>query len=52
MTIIGWFVRLAPVGIFALIGNLVATVGFRVIVDNLRRVLGGRDRRAPRSTRS
>ncbi len=35
MTIIGWFVRLAPVGIFALIGNLVATVGFRVIVDNL-----------------
>jgi Na+/H+-dicarboxylate symporter len=35
MTMIGWFVRLAPVGIFALIGNLVATVGFRVIVDNL-----------------
>jgi len=35
MTIIGWFVQLAPVGIFALIGNLVATVGFRVIVDNL-----------------
>jgi Na+/H+-dicarboxylate symporter len=35
MTIIGWFVRLAPVGIFALIGHLVATVGFRVIVDNL-----------------
>jgi Na+/H+-dicarboxylate symporter len=35
MTLIGWFVRLAPVGIFALIGNLVATVGFRVIVDNL-----------------
>ncbi|MFI5316149.1 MAG: dicarboxylate/amino acid:cation symporter [Myxococcota bacterium] len=35
MTIIGWFVRLAPVGILALIGNLVATVGFRVIVDNL-----------------
>ena len=35
MRIIGWFVRLAPVGIFALIGHLVATVGFRVIVDNL-----------------
>jgi len=35
MTIIGWFVRLAPVGILALIGHLVATIGFRVIVDNL-----------------
>lgn len=35
MTIIGWFVRLAPVGIFALIGNLIATVGFHAIVDNL-----------------
>lgn len=35
MQIIGWFVRLAPVGIFALIGHLVATVSFRVIVDNL-----------------
>jgi Na+/H+-dicarboxylate symporter len=35
MTIVGWFVRLAPVGIFALIGHLVATIGFRVIVDNL-----------------
>jgi Na+/H+-dicarboxylate symporter len=35
IAIIGWFVRLAPVGIMALIGNLVATVGFRVIVDNL-----------------
>ena len=35
MIIIGWFVRLAPVGILALIGHLVATVGFRVIVDNL-----------------
>ena len=35
MKIIGWFVRLAPVGILALIGHLVATVGFRVIVDNL-----------------
>jgi len=35
MTMIGWFVRLAPIGIFALIGNLVATVGFRVIVNNL-----------------
>jgi Na+/H+-dicarboxylate symporter len=35
MVIVGWFIRLAPVGIFALIGNLVATVGFRVLVDNL-----------------
>jgi Na+/H+-dicarboxylate symporter len=35
MLIISWFVRLAPVGIFALIGHLVATVSFRVIVDNL-----------------
>lgn len=35
MKIIGWFVQLAPVGILALIGHLVATVGFRVIVDNL-----------------
>ncbi|HTO53973.1 MAG TPA: dicarboxylate/amino acid:cation symporter [Myxococcota bacterium] len=35
IAIIGWFVRLAPVGIMALVGNLVATVGFRVIVDNL-----------------
>jgi Na+/H+-dicarboxylate symporter len=33
--IIGWFVRLAPEGIFGLIGNLVATVGFRVLFDNL-----------------
>ena len=45
MTIIGWFVRLAPVGIFALIGNLVATVGFRVIAENLAKfsavVIGG-----------
>jgi Na+/H+-dicarboxylate symporter len=35
MTIIGWFLRLAPVGIFALIGHLVATVGFRSLVENL-----------------
>ena len=35
LMIIGWFVRLAPVGIFALVGNLVATIGFRVVVENL-----------------
>jgi Na+/H+-dicarboxylate symporter len=35
LTIIGWFVRLAPVGIFALIGNLIATIGFRIVVENL-----------------
>ncbi|HXZ84031.1 MAG TPA: dicarboxylate/amino acid:cation symporter, partial [Myxococcota bacterium] len=35
MVIIGWFVRLAPVGIMALLGHLVATIGFRVIFDNL-----------------
>jgi Na+/H+-dicarboxylate symporter len=33
--IIGWFVQLAPVGILALVGNLVATIGFRAIVENL-----------------
>jgi Na+/H+-dicarboxylate symporter len=35
LMIIGWFVRLAPVGIFALIGHLIATIGFRVLVENL-----------------
>jgi Na+/H+-dicarboxylate symporter len=35
LMIIGWFVRLAPVGIFALIGHLVATIGFRIVVENL-----------------
>lgn len=35
MHIIGWFVRLSPVGIFALIGNLLATVGFRLVFENL-----------------
>jgi Na+/H+-dicarboxylate symporter len=35
LVIIGWFVRLAPVGIFALVGNLVATIGFRVLFENL-----------------
>ncbi len=29
------FLALAPVGIFALLGQLVATVGFRVLVENL-----------------
>ncbi len=40
MLIIGWFVRLAPVGIFALIGHLVATVSFAVIVENLAEFSG------------
>ena len=35
LMIIGWFVRLAPVGIFALIGHLIATIGFRPVVENL-----------------
>jgi Na+/H+-dicarboxylate symporter len=35
MKIVGWFVRLAPVGVFVLIGHLVATVGFRTVVENL-----------------
>jgi Na+/H+-dicarboxylate symporter len=35
LMIIGWFVRLAPVGIFALIGHLIATIGFRAVVENL-----------------
>jgi Na+/H+-dicarboxylate symporter len=35
LMIIGWFVRLAPVGVFALVGNLVATIGFRIVVENL-----------------
>jgi len=35
MEIIGWFLKLAPVGIFALVGHLVATVGFGVLVENL-----------------
>jgi Na+/H+-dicarboxylate symporter len=35
MKIIGWVIRLAPVGIFALIGKLVATVPFESLVRNL-----------------
>jgi Na+/H+-dicarboxylate symporter len=35
MTIIRWFIRLAPVGIFALIGSLVASVGLEILVANL-----------------
>lgn len=35
MYLIHGFLRLAPVGIFALIGHLVATVGFRSLVENL-----------------
>jgi Na+/H+-dicarboxylate symporter len=37
MQMIGWFVRLAPIGIFALLGNLVAATGFA----ELARHLGG-----------
>jgi Na+/H+-dicarboxylate symporter len=35
MRIIGWFIRLAPLGILALIGHLVATVGFAELAQNL-----------------
>jgi Na+/H+-dicarboxylate symporter len=35
MHIIGWFVRLAPVGIYALLGSLLATVSFRLVFENL-----------------
>jgi Na+/H+-dicarboxylate symporter len=35
MKIIHWFIRLAPVGIFALIGHLVATIGFRELAEHL-----------------
>ncbi len=35
MRIIGWFIRLAPVGIFALIGHLVASVPFENLVKYL-----------------
>ncbi len=35
MQLIAWFVRLAPVGIFALLGNLVAGVGFVELATHL-----------------
>ncbi len=35
MAIVGWIVRLAPVGVFALLGHLVASVGVRDLVENL-----------------
>ncbi len=35
MRIIGWVLRLTPVGIFALLGHLVATVGLETLVTNL-----------------
>ncbi len=35
MRIIGWFIRLAPIGVFALLGQLVATVGFAELARNL-----------------
>ncbi len=35
MRIIGWVIRLAPMGIAALLGNLIATIGFRDLFENL-----------------
>ena len=35
MRIIGWVIRIAPLGIAALLGNLIATIGFRDLIDNL-----------------
>ncbi len=35
MRIIGWVIRLAPIGIAALLGNLIATIGFRDLAENL-----------------
>ncbi|MFQ5513880.1 MAG: dicarboxylate/amino acid:cation symporter [Myxococcota bacterium] len=40
MKMIGWIIRLAPVGIFALIGKLVASVPFGDLVENLGRFAG------------
>jgi Na+/H+-dicarboxylate symporter len=35
MHLIGWFVRLAPIGIFALLGNLIAATGFADLARHL-----------------
>ena len=35
MQLIGWFVQLAPLGIFALLGNLVAATGFAELATHL-----------------
>jgi Na+/H+-dicarboxylate symporter len=35
MHMIGWFVKLAPIGIFALLGNLVAATGFAELARHL-----------------
>ncbi len=35
MLMIGWFVRLAPIGVFALLGHLVATAGFAELAEYL-----------------
>ncbi len=35
MHIIGWFIRLAPVGVFALVGHLISTVPLAQIVEHL-----------------
>ena len=40
MRIVGWFIRLAPLGVFALIAHLVATVGFADLVRHLDEFIG------------
>jgi Na+/H+-dicarboxylate symporter len=35
MQMIGWFVKLAPIGVFALMGHLVATAGIALLVHHL-----------------
>jgi len=40
MKVIGWFIRLAPIGIFALLGHLVANVDFEKLVANLGLFIG------------
>jgi Na+/H+-dicarboxylate symporter len=40
MKMIGWFIRLAPIGIFALLGHLVANVDFGKLLANLGLFIG------------
>ena len=40
MKVIGWFIRLAPIGIFALLGHLVANVDFGKLLANLGVFIG------------
>ncbi len=35
MRIVDWVVRLAPIGVFALVANLIATIDFQLLVENL-----------------